>query len=141
MIPEEDRGPAWLRDYGFTNFGDIAADINAMAEYAKKLAADVEANYQPHLKGMSAAMLTRLPTPNPAFYELMLFMESHNHVQNVTQNNVYAFGTGTSVLAVAAQKISDKYRGTDAFAHAKVADVHETLAAGAPVTPTTDGDF
>ena len=30
MIPEEDRGPAWLRDYSFTDFGNIAADMHAM---------------------------------------------------------------------------------------------------------------
>jgi hypothetical protein len=38
MIPEEDRGPAWLRDYGYTDFGDIEADLVAMEEFAKKLA-------------------------------------------------------------------------------------------------------
>jgi len=140
MIPEEDRGPAWLRDYGFTDFGDIAADINAMEEYAKKLAADVADNYAPHLDGMSQAMLTRLPEPNPSFYELNSFLTSHTHMQNVTQNNVYAFGQGTSVLAAAAQKISSEYRGSDAFSHATVADVHKTLGTGDSIPPTTDGD-
>jgi hypothetical protein len=139
MIPEEDRGPAWLRDYGFTDFGDIAADINAMQEYAKKLAADVEDNYAPHLNGMSAAMLTRLPVPDPAFYELTSFIKSHTSVQVVTQNNVYAFGEGTSILASAAQKISTEYKGTDAFAHAKVADVHDVLGSASPTPTTSDG--
>lgn len=140
MIPEEDRGPAWLRDYGFTDFGDIAADINAMEEYAKKLAADVEDNYAPHLNGMSAAMLTRLPVPDANFYELSSFIKSHTSVQVVTQSNVYAFGEGTSILAFAAQKISTEYRGTDAFAHAKVADVHDVLGSGGAIPTTNDGD-
>ena len=140
MIPDEDRGPTWLRDYGFTDFGDIAADINAMEEYAKRLAADVEDNYAPHLNGMSEAMMTRLPPPDPNFYELTSFMTSHNSAQVLTQNNVYAFGQGTSVLAAAAQKISDEYRGTDAFAHAKVADVEKTLGPTSAVPTSNDGD-
>jgi hypothetical protein len=130
MIPEEDRGPSWLRDYGFTDFGDIAADINAMAEYAQKLAADVEANYNPHYDGMAAAFQTELPPPNEGFYELMSFMESHSAARAATHDNVYAFGQGTTVFASAAQEISHDYRGSDAFAHATVKDVHDTLTPG-----------
>ena len=140
MNPDEDGGPAWLRDYGFTDFGDIAADINAMEEYAKKLAADVAENYAPHLDGVSAAMLTELPPPNPEFYELTSFLNSHTEMQNLTQNNVYAFGDGTTVLATAAEKISTEYRGSDAFAHATVADVHKTLGAEPAVQPKNGGD-
>jgi hypothetical protein len=139
MIPEEESGPAWLRDYGFTDFGDIAADINAMEEYATKLAADVQDNYGPHLTGVSEAMLTRLPVPNPNFYELGSFITSHTAAQVVMQNNVYAFGNGTYVLASAAQKISKEYRGTDAFAHAKVADVQGTIAGGGSAPTTSAG--
>jgi hypothetical protein len=140
MIPEEDRGPAWLRDYGFTDFGDIAADINAMEEYAKKLAADVNDNFTPHYNGMATSMMTTLPDPNPSFYELSSFIASHNNVQALTQDNVYAFGQGTSVLAAAAQKVSEEYKGTDAFAHAKASDIHRTLSTGSPVPATSDGD-
>ena len=137
MIPEEDRGPAWLRDYGFTDFGDIAADINAMQEYAQKLAADVDDNFTPHFNGMSSAMQTHLPEANPGFYELSSFVEAHKAVRALTQDNVYAFGQGTSVFAAAAQRVSHEYRGTDAFAHAKAADIHKTMSTGVP-TPTTD---
>jgi len=38
MIPEEDRGPAWLRDYGYADFGQIEADIQAMERFAATLA-------------------------------------------------------------------------------------------------------
>jgi hypothetical protein len=140
MIPEDDRGPAWLRDYGFTDFGDIAADINAMQEYAQKLAADVADNFTPHFAGMSSAMETRLPEANPAFYELSSFVEAHKTVRGLTQDNVHAFGLGTSVLAAAAQKVSHDYRGTDAFAHAKAADINKTISAGVPLPPTPEGN-
>ena len=141
MIPEEDRGPAWLRDYGFTDFGAIAADINAMQEYAQKLAADVQDNYAPHLNGMSAAMSTPLPKPDPRFYELGSFFESHRSVHDLTENNVYAFGQGTHVLATAALQVSSDYQGSDAFSHAKVSDIYKAMSPGnIVVQPTSIGD-
>jgi hypothetical protein len=139
MIPEEDRGPAWLRDYGFTDFGDIAADIHAMAEYAKKLAADVEGNYMPHSNGVSTAFGVTLPTPNSEFHELCAFMKAHDAVREITKDNVAAFGRGSSVLANAAQQISDDYGKSDAFAHATVRDVDKAFTDAA--LPTSEGDI
>jgi hypothetical protein len=138
MIPEEDSGPAWLRDYGFTDFGDIAADINAMEEYATKLAADVQDNYAPHLTGVSEAMLTPLPVPNGDFYELCWFLTVHQSVQDETQKNVYAYANGTNNLALVAKDIGTKYRTTDAFAHAKVSDVQNAMIH--LQASTTDGE-
>src|SRR4051794_3544180 len=138
MIPEEDRGPAWLRDYGFTDFGDIAADINAMQEYAKKLAADVQDNFTPHYNGMAAAMMTTLPEPDANFYELSSFIKSHRNVQDLTQTNVYAFKQGTQNLAAAVDVVSKEYQGSDAFAHAKVSDINKTLIPGSAI-PASDG--
>ena len=133
MIPEEDRGPAWLRDYGFTDFGEIAADITAMEEFATKLAADVEKNYVPHLPAVTQAMLTRIPLPSSDFPELCEFMAAHQIAQDTTQQNVYNFANGTYHFATAAQRISADYRGTDAFARAQVQDVDNAFGAvGAP---------
>jgi hypothetical protein len=140
MIPEEDRGPSWLRDYGYTDFGDIAADIHAMEEYAKKLAADLEANYAPHMATVSAAMLTRLPEPNAAFYELTTFLESHKTAQEVTHENVYAYANGTDALAGAAKEISGMYQGSDAFARATVKDVDATLVLDPSASTSGNGD-
>jgi hypothetical protein len=140
MIPEEDRGPAWLRDYGFTDFGDIAADINAMKHYAQKLAADVQDNYSPHLNGLSAKLATPLPVADPSFYELNSFIESHKAVQAKTESNVWAYADGTHVFASAAQEISHKYQGTDAFAHAKLVDVQKALSTSPPAATSSGGD-
>jgi hypothetical protein len=123
MIPEEDRGPAWLRDYGFTDFGSIEADVAAMEEFAAKLAADVQDNYVPHMNSVTNAMLTELPPASVDFRELGEFFSAHTAAQDVTQENVYQFANGTNDFAAAAQTISSDYRGSDAFAHAKVGDV------------------
>jgi hypothetical protein len=123
MIPEEDRGPAWLRDYGFTDFGSIEADIAAMEEFAAKLSSDVQNNYVPHLASVTDAMLTQLPPAADTFRELVDFLSVHRDAQDATQQNVYNFANGTYHFATAAQTISADYRGSDAFSHARVRDV------------------
>jgi hypothetical protein len=123
MIPEEDRGPAWLRDYGFTDFGSIEADIAAMEEFAAKLSSDVQNNYVPHLASVTDAMLTQLPPAAATFPELVDFLSVHRDAQDATQQNVYNFANGTYHFATAAQTISADYRGSDAFSHARVRDV------------------
>lgn len=142
-IPEEDRGPAWLRAYGYTDFGDIAADIAAMEEFATKLAAEVQNSYAPHLTSVTDAMLTVLPPPSTAFPELVGFIQAHTQAQDATHMNVYNFANGTNHFATAAQHISKEYRGADAFSRAKVADVHAafdqaTSPEGAAARPTGD---
>jgi len=143
-IPEEDLGPQWLRDYGYTDFGDIEADIDAMREFAAKLAADVQGNYNTHLPQVSDSMLTSLPQPFADFPELVGFMEAHRQAQDATQSNVYNYSTGTQQMAGVAQEISEKYRGADAMARARVSDVTAAFdkvaatnpGAGTPATGT-----
>ena len=123
-IPEEDRGPSWLRDYGYTDFGDISADIAAMEEFAARLAAEVQNSYAPHLTSVTDAMLTELPPPSGDFDELVGFLQDHREAQDATHMNVYNYANGTHHFATAAQHISKEYRGADAFSHARVADVN-----------------
>jgi hypothetical protein len=141
MIAEEDRGPAWLRDYGGTDFGDIAADIAAMEELAKKLAADVEKNYVPHLNGVTDAMLTKLPPPAATFPELVDFMTAHHAAQDATQTNVYNFANGTNRFALAAETISKEYRGSDAFSRARVSDVDKAFGPMPAPDSATGGEL
>ncbi|GIE99102.1 hypothetical protein [Paractinoplanes rishiriensis] len=141
MIPEEDRGPAWLRDYGYTDYSQIEADIQAMEQFATKLSANVKDDYAPHLSTVSTAMSTRLPEPDGGFYELVSFLTVHHDAQNVAHQNVYNYANGTQGLATAAQDISKKYSGADAFAHANVTDVTKALdQVGVPTGQTTEGD-
>lgn len=127
MIPDEDRGPAWLRDYGSADFGQIEADIRAMEQFAAKLSDNVKGSYAPHLSAVTDAMSTRLPDPPGEFVELLTFLFAHNEAQDVTHQNVYNYANGTQGFATAAADISRKYTGSDAFAHAQVADVDKAL--------------
>jgi len=138
MIPEDDRGPAWLRDYDYTDFSQIEADIQAMETFALKLAANVADDYAPHLSTVTTAMSARLPAPPPEFTELWSFLFTHNEIQNVAHQNVYNYANGTQGFATAAEDISKKYSGTDAFALAKVRDVDTALDRVG--VPASDGD-
>jgi hypothetical protein len=134
VIPEEDRGPAWLRDYGYTDFSQIEADIEAMEKFATQLSADVKDNYAPHLTTVTDSMSTKLPDPPSEFIELLTFLFVHHEAQDVAHQNVYNYANGTQGFATAAKDVSQKYSGSDAFAHAKVKDVDKALdSAGIPM--------
>jgi len=146
MIPQEDLGPAWMRDYGYADFSQIEADIQAMEHFAQKLSANVSDSYAPHLTTVTDEMSTKLPDPPSEFIELLTFLFAHNEAQDITHQNVYNYANGTQGFATAAADISKKYSGSDAFAHAKVADVDKALdRVGIPTDPpglypTGEGD-
>ena len=123
MLPDEKRDAGWLRDYGYIDFGRIEADIAAMETFGAELSASVRNSYAPHLAGVTDAMSTRLPDPPAEFIELVTFLYAHNDAQNVAHQNVYNYANGTQGFANAAADIGEAYRGSDAFAQAKVADV------------------
>ena len=149
MIPEEDRGPAWLRDYGTTDFGSIEADIQAMEKFAAQLAANVKDSYAPHMASVSESMGAPLPPPPAGFVELTSFLTKHNEAQDVTHQNVYNYANGTQGFATADSDISKQYSGSDAFSHARVSDVNkafdkvgipEPTTGSYPTATTSEGD-
>ncbi|RZU50246.1 hypothetical protein EV385_2012 [Krasilnikovia cinnamomea] len=133
MIPEEDRPPAWLADYGA-----IEADIQAMEDFATGLAKEVDSGYGPHLDLVTASMLTPLPGA-PNFPELQAFLTHHHEVQSVTYSNTYNFRDGTGQFADAAKTISHEYRGSDAFSRARVNDVDRAFDAAQPSPELENG--
>lgn len=135
MIPEEDRGPAWLRDYG----GSIEADIQRMEEFAKQLMAEVQKSYVPHMEEVQSDMLPDLPAP-VAFPELHSFMHAHREAQQNTSDRVWDVGNGTGGLATAAETVSKNYGKADAFSYARVRDVENALdQTGVAAAPPPNG--
>jgi len=134
MIPDEDRPPAWLADYGA-----IEADIQAMADFAAGLGKEVVDGYGPHLSLVTTSMLTTLPAADANFPELQRFLTYHHEVQTATYSNTFNYRDRTGELATAAKTISTEYSGSDAFSRAKVNDVDRALAQSAEV-PTSNND-
>jgi hypothetical protein len=140
MLDPEDQGPSWLRDYGFTDFGSIEANITAMEQFATKLQGDVNNNYETHRPVVQELMLTQLPPTPTQFFELYSFLVVHNDAQDVSQQNVYQFGPGTQQFAEAAKDIGGHYQHSDAFSHAKVSDVDAAFhSASKDTMPVTNG--
>jgi hypothetical protein len=129
MLSEEDRGPAWMQDYGYTDFSQIEADVTAMEQFAAKLQGDVTKNYNTHVPVVQQLMLTELPSPPAEFTELSSFLVVHNDAQNISQQNVFHFSKGTEQFAAVAKDVSKDYRGSDAFSHARVSDVDTAFKA------------
>jgi hypothetical protein len=121
-LPDEDRGPVWLRDWQ-----QIEADIAAMADFARQLRAEVEINYAPHASRVTDELTTPLPCPPAPFTELVELLTVHRAAEQDTANIVYYYTDKTGGLADAAAEISRQYRNTDAFAAARVGDVETAL--------------
>ena len=137
MIPEEDRGPAWLRDYG----GAIEADIQRMEEFAAQLEAEVQQNYGPHMQKVVTDMTAPLPGPAEDFAELLSFMQTHQSAQQGTSVLITDVGNATGGFAFAAKEVSQNYGDADAFSAARVRDVETALdktRAAAPPAPGTE---
>jgi hypothetical protein len=144
MLDPEDQGPSWLRDYGFTDFGSIEANVAAMEQFASKLQGDVSKDYETHRPTAQALMLTQLPQPPIEFSELYNFLVVHNDAQDISQQNMFQFGPGTQQFAEAAKDIGGRYKHSDAFSHAKVSDVSSAFNVAAKQTEestlaTSDG--
>lgn len=106
-----------------TGYDAIDADITAMADFAKRLAAGVTEGYGPQLSEVGRRMQTAVPAAHPGFPELRIFLEQHERAQLTTFANATNFREGTIRFSDAAQQVSDEYRSSDAFANASVADI------------------
>jgi hypothetical protein len=152
-IPEEDLPPRWIRDYGTlydiggspSTGGDggtgVKVDMPAMKDFAAALRENLEADYRPHAQKVFADM-TEPPKGQLDFLELWWALEQHRDVQQAATDNVANQGNGALVFASAADKISNEYRSSDAYAAARMTDVEKYLgttpAAPATTPPTSD---
>jgi hypothetical protein len=146
MIPEEDLGPTWLRDYeSLYNIGDtsgaggdggsgVKVDMPAMKDFAAALDKNVEADYKPHAN----KVFDDMATPAEAqldFLELWWALEQHDQVKIAATDNVANHGNSAKIFASAADEISKRYQQADAYSAARLADVHQYL--GTSTQPTT----
>ncbi|HEU4422855.1 MAG TPA: hypothetical protein VFR67_10030 [Pilimelia sp.] len=133
-LPEEDLGPAWLRDWAH-----IEADITAMEDFAAKLRAEVEVNYAPHASKVHEDMMTRLPAPSAGFSELVALLKTHQASQQATSDLVHHYANATGGMAEAASQIGRQYGQADAFSAARVTDVRDALDASGVTAPAAPG--
>ena len=121
--------PAQTPGSGYSEIHGIEADIAAMEDFAAALAAEVEKNFGPESIRLTSQLRADFPGA-ATFRELTWFVEAHEQAKNATYQNVFQFRRGTHGLATAAKKVSDEYRGADAFSSARASDVRDALKNG-----------
>ncbi|GIE83690.1 hypothetical protein [Actinoplanes regularis] len=115
--------------------GHISADITAMEDFARNLLAYVDDHYAPHADNLANQLLTRLPAADGRFNELAAFVGVLEWAQDSCQQNIYNFANGAHGFAKAAEQVSGLYRGSDAFARARLADVESALVTAGLLPP------
>jgi hypothetical protein len=149
-LPEEDKGPGWLRDWGsktghteldtFTGYVDpdaLAVDIGSLVAFAKALQAEHENDFRPHVKTVFDEMAATPAQPDGRFVELTESMTHHRDMLVQTSTALANHDKAVVAFVKAAEAISHEYRGADALSAAKVGDVDTQLATPPPAAATT----
>lgn len=149
-LPEEDRGPAWLRDWGsktgytgtdsFSGYVDgssLAVDIDSLVAFANALRAEHEQDFRPHVREVFDGMSAEPAGPDARFVELAEAMTHHREMLVLTTTALVNHDKAITAFVDAAHTISEEYRGADAMSAAKVSDVNEALATPPPSNTAT----
>lgn len=147
-LPEEDKGPAWLRDWGsktgftesnsstgYVDGQSLAVDIDSLVAFADALQAEHEQDYRPHVREVFDGMAAQPAGPDARFVELNEVMVHHRDMLVQTSTALANHDKAIIAFVDAARAISEEYRGADALSAAKVADVEDHL-----VPPATTAD-
>ena len=152
-LPEEDRGPAWLRDWGrrtgytesdpMTGYVDgnaLQVDVQDLLAFSQALQTEFEQDYLPHLDEVYRLMEKAPSAPDERFVELTEGMTHHRDVLVQTSTILEEHKQAVVAFFTAAKEIGNAYRGTDELTAARVSDVEANLAptnvsTTAPVTP------
>lgn len=150
-LPEEDRGPAWLRDWGsktghteldtFSGYVDpdaLAVDIKSLTKFAEALLAEHENDYRPHVQTVFDGMSAAPAQPDIRFIELTEGMTHHRDMLVQTSTALANHDKAVIAFINAAKAISEEYRTADAMSAASVTDVEANLTVAPSQTGTGD---
>lgn len=148
-IPDEDKGPAWLRDYGagsghtkvdsygWVDGGALAVDLKSLVDFAAALEKEHKLDYRPHAEKVFTDMGAKPNDPPADFLELVSSMTLHQNLLVETSDALCKHDEAVLAFVAAAREISKKYGEADALASAKTKDVQANLTEAAPVPPKT----
>ncbi|MEU7819909.1 hypothetical protein [Catellatospora sp. NPDC049133] len=151
-LPEEDKGPAWLRDYGresgytkanvFTGYddGSLAVDLQSLVDFAEALETEHTKDYRPHAQEVFKDMSAKVADPHADFIELCSSLGWQRELLVQTSDALLKHDQAVLAFVTAARQISKKYGEADALGAAKAQDVNKNLAVAVPTTaqvPTT----
>jgi hypothetical protein len=140
-LPEEDRGPAWLRDWGretghtdldtFTGTVDpnaLSVDISSMIAFAQALHNEHQQDYRPHVQTVFDQMTAVVSAPDERFIELTESLTHHRDMLVQTSTAIANHDKAIIAFVEAAMAIGKEYRNADALSAATVYDVETGLS-------------
>ncbi len=149
-LPEEDRGPAWLRDWGrttghtdydtFTGSVDpnaLSVDIGNLLAFAQALQAEHESDYRPHVQTVFEQMSAVAAAPDARFVELTESLTHHRDMLVQTSTAMANHDKAIIAFVEAARAIGQEYRTADEMSAATVYDV-ETNLENTSITKSSD---
>jgi len=139
-LPEEDKGPAWLRNWGnsnghtdtdvFTGYVDpdaLSVDIGSLVAFAQALQVEHEQDYRPHVQTVFEQMSAVVAPPDARFVELTEGLTHHRDMLVQTSTAIANHDKAVIAFVEAARAISTEYRNADAMSAATVSDVNTGL--------------
>ncbi len=139
-LPEEDRGPAWLRDWGrstgytesnpqtgWVDGSALQVDVQDLLAFATALQTEFEQDYLPHVDEVYRLMEKTPASPDERFVELTESMTHHREMLVRASDTLEQHKFAVVAFFEAARKIGNDYRGTDELTAARVGDVEATL--------------
>ncbi|MBV1849106.1 hypothetical protein [Catellatospora tritici] len=144
-LPEEDKGPAWLRDYGrgsgytkassFTGYdeGTLAIELEDLKLFADVLEKEHMLDYRPHAKTVFEQMATVVQAPDKRFQELCAGMQGHRDMLVQAADALARHDEAVLNFVTATREIVKQYGKTDALTATRTSDVKRVLASD----PTT----
>ncbi|MDI1459920.1 hypothetical protein QEZ54_02965 [Catellatospora sp. KI3] len=139
-LPEEDKGPAWLRDYGrgsgytktsaFTGYdeGTLAIELADLKLFADVLEKEHMLDYRPHAKTVFEQMATVVQAPDKRFQELCAGMQGHRDMLVQAADALARHDEAVLNFITATREIVKQYGKTDALTAARTTDVNRVLA-------------
>jgi hypothetical protein len=151
-LPEEDKGPAWLRNWGnstghtdsnvFTGYVDpdaLSVDIGSLVAFAQALQAEHEQDYRPHVQTVFDQMSATVAPPDARFVELTEGLTHHRDMLVQTSTAIANHDKAVIAFVEAARAISTEYSNADAMSAATVSDVEAGLT-NTSVTKNSTGN-
>lgn len=151
-LPEEDRGPAWLRDYGrgsgytksnaMTGYdeGSLAVDLASLLDFATALENEHTLDYRPHVDTVFKDMSAKPADPPGDFIELVQSMSWQRELLVQTSDALIKHDKAVLAFIAAARQISSQYGEADALGAAKAQDVNRHLTTPPPAAETVVPD-
>jgi hypothetical protein len=122
-IPDEDLGPAFLRDEV-----SIDVQVEGLRSFSRALLQDLEKNFGTHVPQVYDVMSKHACVGDGMFFpEMDAVRNRHYECLTSIVNLLRDYATGTYAMGKGAETVAKNYSDADSLAHVKATDVDKVL--------------